>query len=292
MTMTAEPAYDDLLVLGDTQCGSIYGLWPERFTLSDGATYGLNPGQRYLWDCWNHLVYRIRTAKDLGLLNLTGIVFMGDAIDGRQRAQEATEAVTTRISDQAAAFVKCMEIVRSVAPNLPLYMIQGTEYHDQKAGDAVEGVAAALGAVEYGGVGSGRYSHEVLDLDVGGVVINFAHHISALTGFYRATAIDKEALWSAIAGKDGKTPRADMIVRAHVHYFIHVEHESKHALVVPAWQLQTRYMRKHSVYRMLPTLGAAIIRVWKGVQWWDDRLQVMKLVYGLPPYTPYLHRHA
>ena len=289
--MASQP-YDDLIVVGDTQCGSIFGLWPERYELSDGGSYGLNPGQKYLWDCWNHAADRVEAATKKELINPTGVVFMGDAIDGRQRAQEATEAVTTRISDQAGAFLKCMKVLQSAMPPVPLYMIQGTEYHDQKAGDAIEGAAAALGAVEYGGVGSGRHSHEVLDLDVSGSVINFAHHISALTGFYRATAIDKEALWSTIAAKDGKMPRADMIVRAHVHYFIHVEHESKHALVVPSWQLQTRYMRKHSVYRMLPTLGLAIIRVWKEATFWDDKLQVMKMVYGLPPYKPHIHKHA
>lgn len=287
-----EHPFEDIIVIGDTQCGSIFGLWPEGYTLSDGGTWGLNPGQKYLWDTFNHLAWRLSAAARAGAINPTGLVFMGDAIDGRQRAQEATEAVTTRISDQVGAFATCMSTLRRVLPSMPLYMIQGTEYHDQKAGDALEGAAASLGAVEYGGVGSGKFSHEVLDLSINETIVNFSHHISALTGFYRATAIDKEALWSAIAGKDGKMPKADVIARAHVHYFIHIEHESKHAVVGPAWQLQTRFMRKNSVYRMLPSIGAYIIRIWKEKPWWDDKVEIKKMLYGLPPYQPYLHRHS
>lgn len=289
--MSNEFPFEDLIVTGDTQCGSIYGLWPDGYELGDGGSYGLNPGQRYLWDTFLHLANRLNRAWRIGLINPTGLIFMGDAIDGKQRAQEAGEAVTARLSDQVGAFVACMNLLREPLPQMPLYVIQGTEYHDAKSGDAIDGAAAALGAVEYGGAGSGRYSHEVLDLDVGGVVVNFAHHISALTGFYRATSIDKEALWSAIAGKDGKLPKADVIARAHVHYFIHVEHESKHAVVGPCWQLQTRFMRKASVYRMLPSIGAYIIRVWKEKPWWDDRVEIKKMLYGLPPYRPHVHQH-
>jgi hypothetical protein len=46
----------------------------------------------------------------------------------------------------------------------------------------------------------------VLDLDVDGVIINFAHGIPVASGFYRATAGDQEAIWPALTGKDGKAP--------------------------------------------------------------------------------------
>lgn len=286
--------YEDLLVLGDTQVGSIFGIWPEGYVLSDGGTYLPNPGQQYLWACWNHLAKRIsRTQRD-GQTNITGLVFMGDATDGQQFKQGATEAIVTRMADQIGAFLEVMQVVKEALPRVPIYGIQGSEYHDGRAADAFEGAMASLGAVEYSGVGSGRFSHEVLDLTVpgSGVTINFAHHISVLTGLYRAVAIDREAIWSALAGKEGQLPKADVIVRAHVHHFVHVEHASKHGIIVPGWQLQTRFMRRHSVYRMVPDLGAVVIRIWKEESWFDDKIQVFKLRYGLPPVRPHVHQHG
>lgn len=162
-----------------------------------------------------------------------------------------------------------------------------TEYHDSRAGREVEAVARAMGGRAYVGAGTGRYSREALDLDVDGVVLNFAHHISASGGLYRATAPDREGVWSALGGKEGKVPRADVVVRSHVHCFTHVEHPSKHVIVTPCWQLQTRFMRRKSYYRMVPDIGAVLLWIdgaakKKG----EDPVVVQKYLYPLPPLKP------
>ena len=276
----------DVFVVSDVHAGSIFGLWPPDFKLADGSVYRLNKGQDYLWKCWLHLRDRLTVAIDTKSINPAAVVFLGDGIDGRQEAQRATEAVTVRLSDQKEAFVAAMQCLLEPFKGLPVYGIAGTEYHDQRSADTLEDALKDLNAESYEGIGSGRYCHEILDLDVFGKVINFSHHIPALTGLYRATAIDREAIWSALAGEEGKSPKADVLVRGHVHYFVHVEHESKHGVIVPAWQLQTRFMRKRSVYRMLPNLGAVIIRVFKEEAWHDDKIQIYKFIYPLPPYRP------
>jgi hypothetical protein len=163
------------------------------------------------------------------------------------------------------------------------YFTQGTEYHDQKAGREVEILAQNLGGQKYAGDGIGVYSHEVLNLDIEGVLINAAHHISSTTGLYRAVAIDREALWSAIAGKDGKALKADVVVRSHVHYCVHVEHPSKHAIITPCWQVQTRFMRRSSVYRSLPDIGAVVLEIdGKAKRRGEDPVRFFKILYPLP----------
>ena len=278
-----KPEYKDILVLSDIHSGSIFGLWPTHYEMTDGTTRSLTSGQAHLWKCWIHLSEWLGKAQADGQANLVAVVLNGDLIDGRQQAQEAMEAMTTNPVDQARAFRVSLEAFLAPLEKRPsLYVIQGTEYHDHKSGTAVEGIAEALGAVQYGGVGTGQYSKEVLDLDVDAVVLNFSHGIGMTGALYRAVAIDREAVWSAIAGKVGKVPKADVIVRSHVHFFVHVEHESKHAVITPCWQLQTRFMRRNSVYRMMPDIGAVLIRVWKEAILGEDRTAIYKVLYPLP----------
>jgi hypothetical protein len=271
-----------VLVVSDPHCGSIFGMLPPDFTTSDDKTVGQNVGQKHLWQCW------VDMGQAVAAHPIVAVVVNGDVIDGAQGAQRGTELALPMLADQALAAEMCLRDLRGrLKERAKWYFVQGTEYHDSAAGREVESVARGIGATPYVGPGTGRYSREALDLDVDGVVLNFAHHISASGGLYRATAPDREGVWSALGGKEGKVPRADVVVRSHVHCFTHVEHPSKHVVVTPCWQLQTRFMRRKSYYRMVPDIG--VVLLWidgaakkKG----EDPVVVQKLLYPLPPLKP------
>lgn len=262
-------------VVSDLHCGSIFGLLPPDFQSANGAIIKQNAGQEYLWQCW------LDAAKWLGTLD--ALIVNGDVVDGPQPAQRAKEACLTLGQDQGRAATETLEpLIKATKPG-KIYMIQGSEYHDDKSGEAVEGVAESIGACAYSGLGTGRFSREVLDLEIDGVIINIAHGISTSVGFYRATALDREGIFSALAGKESKMPKADCVVRSHAHGFVHVEHESKHIVVTPCWQLQTRFMRRHSVYRMLPSIGSLLIDVDSDAKRaGQDPITIRKIVYALP----------
>lgn len=271
-----------VLVVSDLHAGSIYGMLPPKFAASSDSVLGQNPGQAYMWECWLDLVKRVREIKT----QIVAVVLNGDLVDGPQRIQAGSELSIPLIADQARAAEVCLTVLRDVLPKVPWYSVQGTEYHVGRAGRECEVIAKNLGCLSYGAItaGSGLYSREVLDLDIDGVVLNFAHHISVAGGFYRATAVDREGIWSALAGKEKGLPKADVCIRSHCHFFVHVEHASKHVAITPCWQLQTRFMRKHSAYRMLPDLGALLV-------WLDgdlkrsgeDPVVIRKILYPLPP---------
>jgi hypothetical protein len=266
-----------ILALSDLHCGSVYGMLPPDFVTSDDGAKKQNPGQRYLWECWTYLRDRIKG------LPITAVVVNGDCIDGRQQAQRGTELALPMLEDQTAAAECCLKFLRPATGDAKWYFTQGTEYHDAKAGREVEVLARAMGATPYVGLGTGRYCREALDLEIDGVITNFAHGISCSGGLYRATAPDREAVWSALAGKEGKMPRADCLVRSHAHYFVHLEHQTKHAVICPAWQLQTRFMRKNSVYRMLPDIGAVLVWIdGEAKARREDGVFVQKILFDLP----------
>lgn len=271
-----------LCIVSDTQCGSIYGLLPPGFLTAEGVEKILNAGQRYLWDCWLDFGQRTKEFKP------DAIIFNADAIDGRQRKQEGTELSLNLVSDQVRAAIQCLKVLKKSAPNAKWYFTRGTAYHVGQAGQDEEEVARALGGEKYPSVGTGVYVREVLWLDVEGVIIEAAHHIGVSQGFYRLTQLDKEMQWSAMAAKDETKgiPKADLLIRSHVHNFQHAEHASKQGLVTPCWQLQTTFMRKNSTYRMLPDIGGVFIEVdGSAKKRGKPPCRILKELYPLPPVT-------
>lgn len=272
-----------VLILNDLHAGSVFGMLPPDFHTSDDGTKGQNPGQKYTWDCWSNL------ASVVGKMKLDAIIINGDAIDGPQIKSRGQECSLVDLNDQERAAIQTIEVMTNSisagqSGKVPLYFVQGTEYHDGRGAENFENIAHKMGGVKYTGLGTGRYSHEVLDLDFDGVIINIAHHIGGGGGITRGNSLDKEMIMSALAGKMGKFPKADCLIRAHMHFFCHVEHASKHGVIAPCWQLQTRFMRHRSVYQMVPDIGAIIVHIDpKRKKIGLDPIRVEKFLYSLPP---------
>lgn len=269
-----------LAVISDLQCGSLFGMLPPNFITAEGIPKLQNAGQKYLWECWIDFSDRLKEFKP------EAIIFNADAIDGKQRKQEGTELSLNLLSDQIRAAVDCLKVIKKKAPAAKWYFTRGTAYHVGQGGEAEEEVAKQMGAEKYQSVGTGVYVREVLWLDVEGVIVEAAHHIGVSQGFYRLTQLDKEMQWSAMAAKDDTkgVPKADLIIRSHVHNFQSAEHASKQGIVTPCWQLQTSFMRKNSTYRMLPDIGGVFIEVdgtakKKG----KPPCRILKELYPLPP---------
>ena len=268
-----------LAVVSDLQAGSIYGMLPPNFITAEGIPKLQNAGQIYLWECWIDFSERLKEFKP------DAIIMNGDAIDGRQRKQEATELSLNLVSDQVRAAIDCLKVLKKKAPSAKWYFTRGTAYHVGQAGQDEEEVAKSLGAEKYWSVGTGVYVKEVLWLNIDGVIIEAAHHIGVSQGFYRLTQLDKEMQWSAMAAKDDTkgVPKADLLIRSHVHNFQHAEHASKQGLVTPCWQLQTTFMRKNSTYRMLPDIGGVFIEInGQAKKEGKPPCRILKELYSLP----------
>jgi hypothetical protein len=127
---------------------------------------------------------------------------------------------------------------------------------------------------------------EILWLETEGVIIEASHHIAPTSGFYRMTSLDREAQWAAMSAKDATygVPKADVLIRSHVHYFGHVEHASKTIVTTPCWQLQTRFMRKNSNHRMHPNIGGIFLEIDGEAKLRGEApCQIRKELYHLPP---------
>jgi predicted phosphodiesterase len=252
------------------------GLCPPDVVLADGNPLILNKGQQYLYQCWQHLLEVSAEVKpDILIIN-------GDLVDGEQRRSLGKEALSTMVTAQQKAAVSLLAPLARTAKEV--YVIHGSAYHDGAQGEFVEPIAEQLGAV---GEHEGWHARPFLDLDVDGVLINVQHGIGTASGFYQSTPLDKEAMWSVVSGVDHDRPKADLIIRAHIHRFVHLEFPRRHVVVLPAWQLQTAYMRRRSYYRMLPDVGAVLFDIFpEAKRVGEDPIVVRKLLYTLPPIVP------
>jgi hypothetical protein len=268
------------IVVSDLHAGSIYGLLPPDFTTFDRVPKPQNAGQKYLWDCWLDFAARAAEWKP------NFVIVNGDCVDGMQHKNHGSELSLISSKDQKRAAIETLELLDHKLPGSPKwYFTQGTPYHVGNWGVAEEEIAEALHGELYSSIGTGDRCREILWLNVGGVIIEAAHHISVSTGFYRSTAMDREMQWSAMSGKDASkgVPKVDLVIRSHVHYFNKVEHASKQGVTTPCWQLQTRYMRKNSTTRMLPDIGGLKLEIDPAAkQRGEAPVRVVKELYHLP----------
>jgi len=272
----------NILVVGDLHVGSIYGMLPPDFVSSDGAEKPQNDGQRYLWDCWQDM--KTKAAR----FSIDSVVVNGDLIEGKQPKQRASELTLVAPNDQESAAVFLMRdlrnwIEKNTGRQVPFFFVQGTEYHEGRGAEELESIAARVQGANINSNFSGRYCKEVLDLDMGGTVLNFAHHVGGGSGFTRSGSLDAEALWCQITSSKGQAVSADLIVRSHLHFYMHVEHTNRHAFLCPCWQLQTRFARHRSAYKLMPDIGALIFHISSDAKKQGaDPIAFTKLLYKLP----------
>lgn len=267
------------IVVSDIHTGSIYGVQPPDFETFSGVKVQHNAGQEFLWKCWLDFAARVKVFKP------DFVVVNGDVVDGPQRKNQGAELALPAPGDQVGGAIEVLRVLRKVTPKAKWYFTQGTPYHVGEWGDHEEAIAGALGATSYLSVGTGKLCREVLWLSMEGVIVEAAHHIATGTGFYRLTALDREAQWSAISAKDASKgiPKADLLIRSHVHNFAYGEHASKQVVTTPCWQLQTRYARKHSVHRLHPDIGGLLIEVnGESKQKGEAPCVIRKEMYALP----------
>jgi hypothetical protein len=241
-----------IVAIGDTHAGDSFSICPERFETSvQGAVHRPNKGQKYLLKCHKDVLGRIPERYDALIVN-------GDIIQGTKEARWLWEPDATF---QARAGV---EIIRPFAQRADrTYLTQGTTWHSGEGSDAEEKVGESLDAddniqvVKWGS----HYCYPFLRLDMDGVRIDIAHHLSYMSR-YMASALEREIQFAAMIHEWGGEP--DLIIRSHVHHWFYLNAEGRIGVILPSWQLQNIYSQTSTMpTRHFPKwLGAVQINIY------------------------------
>lgn len=235
-----------IVVVSDLHVNSTVGLYPPNLILEDGGEYRQNRLQQWLWKNW--LAFCKAAPRD------AIVVINGDAVQGIHPSRDS-QIVTTSAKDQARAAVAVLEPL--IANAKAIYVTRGTEYHDATGGADIEAISKDIGAAM--NPSTGQYSRWELWLNVGGVLFNFAHHIS-VAPTYPATPLAKEIIRAKLNQVDCGYPIPDVIVRSHVHQYKAFPDGERWVITTPAWQLKTAYIYKKNPLAV-PDIGGLVFHI-------------------------------
>lgn len=248
-----------ILFLEDLHVGSAFGIMPDGFLTSSGSIYQLNPGQRYLYECWEHMVSGLPKKLDALILN-------GDVIDGQNMAGEGRRIVEIDPNFQVRAAKQLLKPVASRASRV--YMLRGSEYHVGKNGMHEDMLGEILGAVTQSG--SQRHIRPWLRLNLNGYRLDVAHRTS-VTIRYRSMPLEREISFAAeFSGRTGR-PMPNLIYRSHTHWGFGVWNEGQDRMAIhgPAWKLMDEHISTGiSPNRSVPfALGGVVVRIFDRPKW-------------------------
>jgi hypothetical protein len=209
-----------VVIISDMHCGHVVGLtppnWQQSITEEDHNWDKCALLQREIWK------FFVQTQKSLGIIDL--LIVNGDSIDGRGEKSFGTELITSDRFKQAEMASYAIKQLRAKH----IVMTYGTPYHTGSGEDIESIIAQEVKAEKIG-------SHEWIDIN--GVVFDCKHHIgSSSVPHGRHTAAAKERLWNLLWSEHEEQPKANVIVRSHVHYFDYCGEAHWLAFTTPALQ--------------------------------------------------------
>jgi hypothetical protein len=247
------------MVIADLHCGHDVGLTPPDWDKRPGEAYSradtLYRHRRRLWNTYAKWCKEL--APDILIVN-------GDAVDGKGEKSGGTEQLTTDRVEQVDMAAACIEETKAKR----IVMSYGTSYHSGSLEDWEDLVAKQVEAEKIGSEDS---------IYVYGTIINYRHHASRSSIPHgRGTPLSKTRFWNMIWAERGEYPKADILLRSHVHYFAFVGEADWLVVSTPALQ---GYGSKYGSRRMDGTVdfGIIYIDVNKKGEWaWHHRIRRFK----------------
>ena len=241
----------NIVVIGDTHCGSSAAIMPPSFCLRDGQPVGMSPRQAQLWgwwrEFWDKFVPHVTKGEPFVL------VHNGDIVDGAHHG--CTQLVTANMDKQREMAKMLLEPV--VAKAQAFYCISGTAAHAGQSNADEETVARELGAKIDENKNRCRQD---LWIEMSDALIQFAHHIGTTSSaaYKSSPAMRTMAAMFTAAGEHGFRP-PNMMIRSHAHDYVEVKRANCRVTVCPAWQLKSDWMWGKDT-TSLPIIGGLVIR--------------------------------
>ena len=217
-----------VIVISDSHCGHLSGLTPPQWQLNEyeGSTTKRNKWATLQKELWMHFTNLLEKYKpfDVGFS-------LGDMIEGKGSRSGGTELITNDRDEQIDMACEVHRQVSSRArKGFNWVGVFGTGYHvSGEGGEDWETVLAErAGFLKIG-------SHEWVD--VNGCIFDLKHHISgSQIPHGRFTAPARDRLWNLLWAEKEYQPKANVILRGHVHYFSYCGEGDWMAMTLPALQ--------------------------------------------------------
>lgn len=223
-----------IIVISDPHCGHVAGLTPPDYQYNEVEESSTKHNkwaklQKEMWLKYCNIIEQYKPF-DIGFS-------MGDSIDGKGSRSGGTELISSDRNTQVDMAVACHQKISDAGKKGFKWIgVYGTGYHTGgEGGEDWETLVAEKCDFEKIG------SHE--SVDVNGCIFDLRHHIGGSTVPYgRFTAPAKERLWNVLWNERELRPKANVILRGHVHYATFCGEPGWVAMTLPALQgMGTKY---------------------------------------------------
>jgi len=206
-----------VIPISDLHCGHRVGLTPPKYRPKNPTT----KWDKIQAELWGEYTKLIETYSPVDVL-----IVNGDSIDGKGDRSGGTELLVTDRFQQCAMAAEVIKMWKAKH----IVMTYGTAYHTGQSEDLEDAIAKEVKAEKIGG-------HEWID--VNGVVFDVKHFVgSSSVPYGKGTPISKERLNNYLWSEHDEQPKADVIIRSHIHEFNYIGQSNWLALTTPALQGQ------------------------------------------------------
>jgi len=255
--MTRAHTSKTALFVSDMHVGASTALAPPIMYKSETQNeVRANKIQMKIYDAWVNCIDNL--SKKPMVLGING-----EPIDGGNPKNHGQQSTLPNVRDQCNTSVQLLAMIG--AENI--IMTRGSGYHVQIGDIPIEEfIARELRAKRYRAY-SGQ-DHTDVDgnnnlqaltdyfaiFKVSGKVFNMTHHVGySKLELYRTTALAREMMALKLASD--KYPKADVIVRSHVHYHVRVGFTHSQGFTVPAWKLPDGHLFRQGMAGTSPDIG-------------------------------------
>lgn len=204
-----------ILAIGDLHCGHQAGLTPPRYWASADFKWGIS--QREAWDWYS------KTVKKNGPYDL--VICNGDAITGKNDRQGGTQLITADRNQQVSMAMACLDVAKCDMFRLTY----GTGYHTGQDEDWELTLTKRLLDNGYNAKidAHGWY-------DVNGRIISARHKMGTSSKEeLRGTPLLNQKKFNDQWVTRGIQPKADIILRSHVHWNLYTIAQGVHIVAMP-----------------------------------------------------------
>lgn len=196
--MSDDKNFKRVVAIGDKHCGHRSGLTPPKYQnqICGKKYYYI---QAELWEQYEGLVNEL---KPVHLL-----IVNADCIDGRGEKSGGVELIARSRMKQVEMASVCIDVWSANH----ILMTRGTGYHTGYKEDWEDIIATNVNADKIG-------EHEWATIN--GITFDIKHKVSGTSIPHgRGTAIQRAKLWNKLWAERELQPKADILLRSHVHFF-------------------------------------------------------------------------
>ena len=210
-----------VLVLADPHCGHEYGLCPPSYQRSAATKTGRF--ERAMWDFYTEAVDSLRP--------IDICIVPGDCIDGKGERSGGMELITPDRHDQVRMAAESIAYVKAPV----IRITYGTKYHVGADEDFESLLVDMLRPADVKVEGHGFFV-------INGHAIDVKHKAGGSSVPHgRMTPLAKARLWNQVWASEGRQPKGDIFIRAHVHYYAYCGGDGWVAMSCPAMTYNSHF---------------------------------------------------